>query len=143
MGNETVTEEAIDLNRGISKRTHANGVQVCMYKDSPGLYYDVNANELTDEFAAEAGFDIKHQAAEKDKLDKLSAARLKIEKEFSAVEGEVVATVGRYEVICFNERQNKFNVCEKGSKKPKNRDYLTKEQALSFAKSLKGGNDGS
>lgn len=138
-----VSGEGIDLNRGVSKRTHSNGMQVCMYKDAPGIYYDVNGNELSDDFAEDAGFDIEQMKKESEKSAKLKAARLKIEKEYAALEGEIIGESGDYDIVCHDEGKNQYNVCVKGLTTPKNKVYLSKDQAIEFAKSLKGGSNGS
>jgi hypothetical protein len=140
---ELPIDVTVNLNRGVTKRTHPkDGVQVCMYKDSPGLYMNIHGDELTDEFAAEAGFDIAALEKERQKQEKLAAAQLKVEKEYSAVEGEVVETAGIFEIVCCNENNDQYDVREKGTKKFRNREHLKKEQAVNFAKSLKGGQDG-
>jgi len=128
---------SIDLNRGVTKRIHLNGIQVCMYKDAPGVYYDAIGNELTEDFAKQAGFDISYLKKEREKMDKLSSAKREIEKEYAEIEGEVVGESDDYEVVCVSQRKNRYDVVKKGSKIPVNEKHMSKEQATEYAKSLK------
>lgn len=53
----------IDLNRGVTKRTdEKTGVDVYMYKDTPGEYYDGHGKPVSHPVAKAAGFDVEeHQ----------------------------------------------------------------------------------
>ena len=128
---------AIDLDRGVSKRTHPNGMQVCMYKDDPGVFYDVLENELEEDFAAECGFDVETLRKEREKLRKMKEARLKIEKEYASVSGDVIGSFGEYQVICIDEGRNQYDVVKSGDTKAINDKFLSKDQAVEFANSLK------
>jgi hypothetical protein len=49
---------SIDLDRGVWMRTHPTlNMDVYMYCDDPGVYYDAHGNTVPEELAAAAGFD--------------------------------------------------------------------------------------
>ena len=91
----------IDLNRGVSKRIVPDSkITVCMYKDDPGIYYDIAGRLLPEKIAAKAGFNIKNESTRRKKILKLKEAREEIEKEFSSVdENEVFYQRGPYKAI--------------------------------------------
>lgn len=78
----------IDLNRGVSKRTvkTKNGdLQVCMYKDQPGVYLDEQGNEYPPEsalrFAKKAGFDVEEMEKLRVRNEKMAEAQARIDDE--------------------------------------------------------------
>lgn len=74
---------AIDLNRGVRKQIdQKSGIEVYMYKDSPGAYYDRSGNELDEKIAKRAGFDIESLKKRREKMEKMQEAIAKIEEEY-------------------------------------------------------------
>ena len=129
--------DKVSLNRGVTKRVHPNGIQVLMYKNDPNSYFDINSHPLKEEFAQEAGFDTLKLGIEKEKQEKLKAARIKIEKEYTAIEGDIVAESEGFEVICVDEKKNQYDVSSKDGSKRVNDDPMPLEQATDLANSLK------
>lgn len=80
----------IDLNRGVSKRSvyTKNGIlQVCMYKDQPGVYLNERGEEYPPEqaarYAKKAGFDVEEMEKLRQRNEKLAEARLRIDEEMA------------------------------------------------------------
>lgn len=126
-----------DLNRGVTKRLHPNGIQVLMYKDDPGTYFDNNGHEVKEEIAEQAGFDVMKLLIAKEKMEKLKAARIAIEKEYAAIEGDIMSETDGFKVVCVDEETNKYDVSSKDGSKRMNEEPLTLEQATDLANSLK------
>lgn len=107
MSNERTAAEVaadtrkIDLNRGVTKRSHAaTGVDVYMYKDTPGEYLDGHGNKVSLNLAKEAGFDVEQHAkllAFKQKRDEINA-KLKAEMDVALEEDRVIAERRGYKV---------------------------------------------
>lgn len=74
----------VDLNRGVTKRKHPAGVQILMYKDVPGEYFDINDEPVSESMARAAGYDVDRLETERKKREKIEAARRDIEEEFEA-----------------------------------------------------------
>lgn len=96
----------IDLDRGVTIRTHPNGMRVHMYKDDPGLYLDVYGEPVQDSLAAEAGFDVKSDSKERKRKERMEEARRRIDEELKEALEEAEdeyytkhAGRGRYHVI--------------------------------------------
>ena len=63
----------LDLDRGVYIRLHsASGMQVAMYADTPGQYFDMNEKPVPVALAKSAGFDVLA-----DQMAGMKAARLK------------------------------------------------------------------
>ena len=60
MADEVALKPPVDYNRGAVIRMHPDGFDVNMYKDAPGIFYDVNGKQLSATIAVECGFDVKH-----------------------------------------------------------------------------------
>jgi hypothetical protein len=115
----------IDLNRGVTMRTHPQGFYVCMYKDSPGVYLDVNGREVGEQMAKDSGFPVKDFARERLRRLKLETAMAEINAEFGKLpEGEVVFEKHGFRVVhgeagaFFIEDPDGNRMSEKGSSKP-------------------------
>lgn len=66
-----------DLNRGMKIQKHPEGYNVGMYFDDPGRYFDEHGNLLSNEVAAEAGFDV----IEYERTRRIRQRRAELEKE--------------------------------------------------------------
>lgn len=101
MGSPTTHYEPIDLNRGVKMKLRINKPTICMYKDSPGVYYNSAGAPVSEAVAADAGFDVKHQVGERlvrEKMEKYEAdlradSEKKVEEFREEVESEVQAEV--------------------------------------------------
>lgn len=80
---------ALDLDRGVTKRRHPSGFIIAMYKDEPGVFYDVNEERVGQEAARAAGFDVDELSKERMKREKMAEARQRIEEQFSSTEADI------------------------------------------------------
>ena len=78
---------------------HPDGFDVNMYKNAPGVFYDVNGNALSPTIALEAGFDIKYLQSLKEKRERITAARDAIEREYGEPVDEVIASSGGFTAV--------------------------------------------
>ncbi len=91
----------VDLNRGVSIRVHgATGIRVCMYKDEPGVYFDVNGAPITKlSMATEAGFDTeRHERERKARMD-TQAALAEIQRKYGLEQGGVLMEAAGYKAV--------------------------------------------
>jgi hypothetical protein len=79
-----MAEAAIDLDRGVHMRTNAQagGIQIYMYVDQPGVYYDPFGNEVPDVLAEGAGFDVSLLAKQRKLKEMKEKAVAAITEEF-------------------------------------------------------------
>lgn len=87
----------IDLNRGVTIKTHPSGVQLYMYKDTPGVYLTAHGIEAPQKMAKEAGFEVERLRKALVKKERMAAALQAVEQEFSGSEAphkEVAAKDG-------------------------------------------------
>ncbi len=91
----------IDLNRGVTMKMEPDsGIRVCMYKDEPGVFLDLNGGILPPSFAKKAGFDIKELEKQKEYNKALDGAREALDDEYSGVATEeVLITEGSFKAI--------------------------------------------
>ena len=95
----------IDVNRGaMYRRSEAVGnIGIWMYIDTPGVYYDDHENEVSEEIARTAGYDVERFRKDRIRRERLAAASSAIEAELeiagSAGEEEVLAEDAGYKVI--------------------------------------------
>ena len=99
MTDEVSFKPPIDYNRGAVIRMHPDGFDVNMFKDAPGVFYDVNGKRLSETIAMEAGYDIKTLATLKEKRERITKARDSIEREYGEPVDEVVATAGGFTAV--------------------------------------------
>lgn len=72
----------IDLNRGVrSRRDPRTGVEVYMYKDTPGEYLTAHGTPVSEEFARKVGFPVEDLGKQKRKRELMEQARVRIEHE--------------------------------------------------------------
>lgn len=70
-----MTDRAIDYDRGVSIREDPKtGVQVFMYKDTPGVYLDVFGHEVSEELAKAASFDVENLSKARQRRERMAAA---------------------------------------------------------------------
>lgn len=94
----------IDLDRGVTMRNHPKGFKVCMYKDEPGIYYDIAERSLDAQIAKSAGFPTDKHGKESMRRKKLSDAMHDINAEFGALEeGAEIGVFGDYRVVYHGE----------------------------------------
>lgn len=95
--------QAIDVNRGVMMMRHrASGMQVFMYMDEPGYFYDAHGNKVNDKMAKEAGFDTYELAKKRMLKEKMAEAydRIAAELETSiAGEKKVLKERGGYRLV--------------------------------------------
>jgi hypothetical protein len=91
-------EHALDLNRGLRMRKHAQGWYIAEYKDSPGEYFNIYGEPVSPELAAEAGFNVSESRKQALRSKLLLEARAKIDAEVNArIEAEVKAKLAEFE----------------------------------------------
>jgi hypothetical protein len=92
----------IDLNRGVEIRKHKlSGMQIFMYRDTPGVYLNAFAKEVPEKLAQEAGFPIKEYSRKRVAKERMAKAMSAIEAELEVPEDDrpVLAERGGYRVI--------------------------------------------
>ena len=96
----------IDLNRGVSKRIEPKSkITVCMYKDDPGIYYDIAGRVISKAIAKKAGFDVAKEDRRRKKMNRLKEAQENINSEFDETEtNEVVYEKGDYKVVSVGKK---------------------------------------
>jgi hypothetical protein len=134
----------INLDRGVSIRIvpasvsgPAAGMQVCMYKDDPGLYYAPNGVSISPEWAKKAGFDVEADLKERDRRARRSEALAKIDKEFDVMpEGEIVQDGEDFQIVHMGHGW--FDVIDADGGRA-NSGRLRREAAVEFVKALRDG----
>lgn len=87
-------------NRGVLKRKHPLGLEVLMFADTPGVFYNAHGTEVDPDLAQEAGFDTERLLKEKSRRDRIADATAQIDAEFSlSDEREVVGEVNGYRIV--------------------------------------------
>ncbi len=90
----------IDRNRGVTIRTHAaTGMQVYMYKDTPGIYMNAHEEEVAEKLAAQAGYPVEILGKERDRKALIADEIAKINTAFGVTEGKVVYEKGGFKVL--------------------------------------------
>lgn len=70
-------------------------IMVCMYKDEPGFYFDVNGEPFSkdeaenERIAAEAGFDVQQGRRDRIFRERMAEARQRIQEELEEAEREI------------------------------------------------------
>lgn len=109
---------AIDVDRGVTMRQVVafdsvnpskfmpdpkfGGLTVYMYKDEPGIYYDVHGNKLPDGMAKIAGFPVDKLAKQRMKREAMTRfeQQLRAQLELETAEADVIlAEDGNWQVI--------------------------------------------
>lgn len=92
----------IDYSRGVTIRKHmGTGVDVIMYKDTPGVYLSWHGTKVSEVMAKEAGFPVEILGREKLRRERLDAAGLMIDKELGQAPGmeTVVAEKDGFRIV--------------------------------------------
>lgn len=72
----------IDLNRGVTiRRDVQTGMEVFMYKDTPGEYLTAHGKPVPEELARRVGFPVEDLGKERRKRELMEEARIRIERE--------------------------------------------------------------
>lgn len=106
---------AIDVDRGVTIRQIVKfkdqhrfdpdpkygGLTVVMYKDEPGVYYNVHGQKMPEEFASAAGFDTAKFAKSRRKMEAMKDFERKLSQELAmeADEEVILAENSEYKVI--------------------------------------------
>ena len=77
----------IDYDRGVVKRVHPKGVEVYMYKDTPGVYLNAHGIEVAESMARTAGFPIDRYMLARRKKEMMTKAMETIEAELHSDAG--------------------------------------------------------
>jgi hypothetical protein len=81
-----MAERKIDYDKGVIIRTAANfGMDVFMYRQNPGVYYNAHGDKVGEGIAKMAGFDV-------DKYSKLRRRKLAVAAATSAADAELLAS---------------------------------------------------
>ena len=121
----------IDLNRGVTIKTHSSGVQIYMYKDTPGVYLTAHGTEAPQKLAREAGFDVEKLRRALVKKERMAQAMVAVEQEFSAPESshKVIADKDGFSVMSIGF--GKHNLIDPDDNKINPRP-LTKQEAMAL-----------
>lgn len=93
-------ESVLDANRGLQIRFGPGGMEVAMYKDTPGIYLSVTGAIVSEQVAAAAGFPVKALGQKREIQLRKETAFAAIEEEFSVVsKSEVIAEAGGFQVV--------------------------------------------
>lgn len=125
----------IDLDRGVSMRTHPKRFRVCMYKTEPGVFYDANGVEIDPSLAQEAGFDVAKLQKERKKIQAMEKARKKVEQEFAERTDEMDAVMKAENPEVKHVAFGKYAIFEG---KDRVTDLMTKEQANELLEARNG-----
>lgn len=91
---------AIDLNRGVMCcREKHTGTYCYMYLDQPGVYLTEQGTELSEDFAAQCGFEVEKYAKDRKKAEKLAAAMAAIDAEVADKASVVLEEAAGYQLI--------------------------------------------
>jgi hypothetical protein len=71
----------IDLDRGVTLRITGDGVEVYMYKDTPGVYLNAYGTQVSEQLALRAGFDVERLAKARKRREMMKKAALMIDEE--------------------------------------------------------------
>lgn len=125
----------IDLNRGVTMRYTSEGVEVFMYKDTPGVFLNAFGTEVSRDLAAKAGFPVDLLINERRKRERMAEAGRVIEEQFnmSRVERKVVAERAGWKVVSLGLGRHQV-LDPEGS--PVNAKYVTLEEAQVLLNSM-------
>lgn len=91
----------IDLDRGVVCHVHPTGMEIYMYKDTPGEYLNAHGKPVPEAVAAASGFDVMRYQKAKLRNDRMKQAMEMIDKELAEGEetAEVVETREGFKII--------------------------------------------
>lgn len=144
----------IDLDRGVSIRQVVRfdegnrhkfepdekygGLTVHMYKDTPGVYFDVHGNPLPDAIAKRAGFPVERLAKSRAKREAMNKFEQRLAEELAleADEEIILAQDGNWKVVALPMERAKVVDVETGE--PVTAVPMTRADALLFLQELTG-----
>lgn len=125
---------SIDLDRGVWMRTHPGvGMDVYMYVDDPGVYYDAHGNQVSKAIAEAAGFDVEKLEVEHKRKTAVDNAMKEIDAKFGTTQPKVHAEQGGF--TAWDMGMGRFNVKD-AQGNVLNKDPISKEQAEVLLKHL-------
>lgn len=89
----------IDLNRGVIKRNHPAGMQICMYHDNPGVFYDERGLMVKNELAKAAGFRVDELVRQREKNLRIEEYRKRVDAEFESDEDKLAAAASKGSMV--------------------------------------------
>lgn len=93
----------VDYDRGVIIINHATtGMDIFMYVDEPGKYFNAHSAPVSEQLAKEAGYDVAKLGKERLKKDRKEQAFQMIEQELSSendVKEEVVSEKNGFKVV--------------------------------------------
>jgi len=145
------TQGHIDVDRGVSIRQVVKfdgpkfepdekygGLTVYMYKDTPGVYFDVHGNKLPDAIAKRAGYPVERLAKARAKREAMQhfEQRLSQELAMEADEEVILAEEGGWKVLGLPMGRAKVVDVETGE--PVTAVPMLRDDALAFLAELTG-----
>lgn len=117
----------IDYDLGVHKRTvNGMGLDIYMYVNQPGVYLNAHGNEVTEDLARQAGFEVDKHLKQRKLRAALSEAEREIRARMDAAQDEKKVVVSRRGYTLVDIGLDQFRVYDPDG------DLLTKE-ALSKA----------
>ncbi len=129
----------IDVDRGVMiRKDHKFGIEVFMYKDTPGVFLDAHGKEVSAALAKRAGYDIERLITERKIAEAKKKAFADIEAQFrqeGAAHGPTVVkeTDSGYKLVDLG--MNRHNVVSPDGAKM-NSSYLTKHEGVALLTEL-------
>jgi len=137
------TPEPVDYDRGVILRIIPNsgapgaGSHVCMYADSPGIYYAPNGLPVSLDWARMAGFDVDADLKERERNERRASALAAVDKEFNLLpEGEIVEEGDDFQIVHMG--YGWFDVLNSDGARANDR-RLRREEASELVRSLRDG----
>lgn len=144
---------AIDLDRGVTMRQIVKfndkggflpdpaygGMQVFMYKDEPGVYYNIHGKKLPEAIAKRAGFDTEKHAKMRKFREADQAFKAQLAKELALELGEevILAENKDYKVVAMPMERAK--IIDKDTGNAINSVPMPKADAMVLFEELNGG----
>lgn len=76
-----MSERVIDYDRGVIIQSHHSGMDVFMYVDTPGVFLTAHGKDVSEQIAAEAGYDVAKLMKERIRRERIDQATKLISKE--------------------------------------------------------------
>lgn len=83
-----MSERVLDYNRGVLINLHQGlNMEIFMYVDEPGIYLTAHGTRVSDELARQAGYPVDLHSKEKNRRERMAAAKQAIEAELGVADG--------------------------------------------------------